>query len=100
MKLKYKKVTGYKEVCIQRNGIIGLIALWFIVGLVSLPSSDVYYNVGIPNILLLLLNIEVKGAYSLRKKLMYNQLASSVYWNDPLPIEDILHKYGRADPMF
>jgi len=77
-KLNDKKITGYEEARIQRNEILGMIALWFIFGLVSLPSTDMYYNVGIPNILLLL-NIEVRDAQNLPKILMYNQLASSVH---------------------
>ena len=97
--LKDKKVTVYEEVHIQQNKILGMIALWFIFSLVSLPSTDMYYNVSIPNILSLL-SIEIRDVQNLPKILMYNQLASLVQWNDPVLIEARLHTYGRADPLY
>ena len=98
-KLKQKEVTGYKEVSIGRDDILGLVALWFIFGLVSLPSTDMYYNVGISNILRLL-NIEARDSFNLPKRLMYSQLASSVQWNEPLPPGSRIDSDGRADPLF
>ena len=49
-KLNENGVAGFEEVNINRDHILGLIVLWFILGLVSLPSSDIYFNVGIANI--------------------------------------------------
>ena len=98
-KLKEKEVTGYEEVDIRRDDILGLIAMWFIFGLVGLPSSDMYFNLGIGNILTLL-KIEVRDEQHLPRRLMYNQLASAIQWNEPVPIQDRVHHDGRADPLF
>ena len=98
-KLKEKKVTGYKELNIRRDDILGLITMWFIFGLVTLPSSDMYFNVGIGNVLTLL-KIEVRDEQYLPRRLMFNQLASAIQWNEPVPIEDRVHLDGRADLLF
>ena len=76
-----------------------MIALWFIFGLVSLPSTDMYFNVGIANILTLL-GIEIRDEKNLPKRLMYNQLALSVQWNNPVPIHERNHTDGKADPLY
>ena len=98
-KLKEKEVTGYEEIDIRRDDILGLIAMWFIFGLVALPSSDMYFNVGIGNILTLL-KIEVRDEQHLPKRLLYNQLASAIQWNEPVPIGDRIHPDGRADALY
>ena len=98
-KLKMKESTRHEEIDIRRDNILGLIAMWFVFGLVSLPSSDMYFNVGIGNILTLL-KIEVRDEQHLSKRLIYNQLASPVQWNEPLPLEERVHQDGRADPLY
>ena len=98
-KLKQKKVSGYQKLDIRRDDISGLIAKWFIFGLVSLPSSDMYFNVGIANILTLL-KIVVRDEQHLLRRLMYNQLASGIQWNAPVPIEERVHPDGKADALY
>ena len=76
-KIITKGSNGYDDFDFRRDDILGLIAMWFIFGLVALPSSDMYFNVGIANILTLL-KIEVRDEQHLPRRLMYNQLASAI----------------------
>ena len=39
---------------IKRDDMLGFICLWFIFGLVTLPSVDMYFTLGIGNVLKLL----------------------------------------------
>ena len=43
---------------------------------------------------------EVGEEQYLPRQLMYNQLASAIQWNEPVPIQDRVHRDGRADPLY
>ena len=70
MKMKNK---FYKEV--NRDDILGVICMWFIMGMVSLPSVNSYYKLGIGKILGLL-KLERRDMHNLPKNLKYNQVAA------------------------
>jgi len=75
---------------IRRWDILGVIALWFISGLVSLPSIDLYYRLDI-NKIGSLLQIESKYIDILPKQHMYNLVASKLQWNMPAAHRDRVH---------
>ena len=75
--LKEKESTGHEEVDIRRDDILGLIAMWFVFGSFSLVSSDMYFNVEIGNILMLL-KIEMQDEQHPPRRLLYNQHTSLV----------------------
>lgn len=73
-----------------------MLCLWFIFGLVSLPSVDMYFKIGLADILTLI-KIEVRDERHLPCHLLYNQLASGVQWDDLLPLDSRIHQYGKQD---
>ena len=78
-KLNEKVANRYT---IKRGDILGVIAMWFISGLVSLPSIDLYYRLDIRKIASLL-QIEKKCVDVLPKQYMYNLISSKLQWNMP-----------------
>ena len=47
-----------------------------------------------------LLKIEMQDEQHPPRRLLYNQHASSVLWDEPLPLEERVHQDGRADPLY
>ena len=102
-KFREKKVRGFdnknKQSVVERDDILGMICCWFIFGLVTLPSVDMYFTLGLNNILKLL-KIEERDEVNLPGIFLYNQLAASVQWNDPVPPQERLHKNGQQDFLY
>ena len=92
--MKQKKVPGYQNLTIRKEDILGLVCCWFIFGLVTLPSAELYFQLGMANVLKLL-KIEIRDSLNLPSILMYNQMAGGIQWNNPVPKCDRLDHYGK-----
>lgn len=97
--LRGKKVRGLENQVVKRDDILGFICLWFIFGLVTLPSVDMYFTLGIGNILKLL-KIDKSKEANLPRIFWYHNLVASIQWNDPVGREDQVHADGREDFLY
>ena len=77
-----------------RDDILGVMVMWFIMGLVSLPSTDMYFKLGLPNILGLL-SIETRDSENLPGNGWYNTLASNLQWNAPLDPSERINEHRK-----
>ena len=68
-------------------------------GLVSLPSVDLYFQLGIKN-LLGYVGIDRKHAVNLPGIGWYNHLAASIQWNKPVEKNLRIHRDGRMDFLY
>ena len=92
-KMKMKKYF-YKDV--NRDDILGVICMWFIMGMISLPSVNSYYKLGIGKILGLL-KLERRDMLNLPNNLKYNQVACCLQYNAPIPKCDRNDVDGKRD---
>ena len=76
-----------------------MIVMWFIMGLVSLPSIDLYFKMGISSIFQLL-KLEIRDVQWLPKQFLFNQIHASCQWNLPVPPNERTHSDGRQDFLY
>ena len=81
---------------IKRGDILSVIALWFISGLISLPSIDLCYRLDMQKIGSLL-QIEKRFIDVLHKQHMCNLITSKLQWNMPADHKDRIHPDGKQD---
>ena len=67
---------------VNRSDILGIFIIWFISGLVLLPSVELYFQLLLGNILKLV-SIEEHCVQYLPKISKYNTLAASLQYNEP-----------------
>ena len=78
---------------------LDVICMWFIMGIIGLPSVEIYFHLGIIN-LLELLGINAKYASILPKQGCYNYLAASLQWNKPRPPKERKYKHSKIEFLY
>ena len=87
------------EASYTRADILGVFAIWFIYGLVTLPSIGELYARGLAKVLDII-GIEQRHISQLPKEFVYNTLASKLQYNLPAQKEDQKDKHYKIDLLY
>ena len=94
-KFKIKKVNME----VDRGDVMAVFCMWFIMGLVQLPSVDIYFKLGIHNILKLI-GIESRHEDDLLKGYKYNRVAANLQYNEPVMKHERVDEDGKEDYLY
>ena len=84
---------------VRRDDILSLLALWFIIGLVKSPNTEMHFKVGIRNAMNLI-GLDDKHADHLPGMHKFNKLQANIQFNQLASMNERKDEEGKQDFLY
>ena len=84
---------------VRRDNILSLLALWFIMGLVKLPNTEMHFIVGIRNVINLI-GLDDKHADYFPGMHEFNKLQANAQFNQLVSMNERKDEEGKEDFLY
>lgn len=84
---------------VDRADVLGVLVIWFLSGIVTLPSVDIMFKLGMGQ-MFKLIQMSSRDSNCLPKEFWYNQLMSKLQFNKPCLLAERLNVNGRINSLY